>query len=298
MEKVIPVMLELLAQRNQVHTILCGPSSVDRMWEGRLPNISVGPMKVGHHNFRRTILPTLVFLRHELRRIRPDVVVTTAPLLVAMLACVRLELRYKVVSWIHDNPPRPRGWAAPDMLLLRLAWGHLTITEGAAADFVNAGLRNVHAISYPLDCNEFTDRSLIPRPAGPAEFVYIGKISRPHKRIDRIVHALQEIEDLDSWHLTIVGDGPDREWLQKALEEGEQASRVTWHKWSSRPWDLVKEASAFLFTSANPAASRIWRRLFHEKNRRWEMSPKAAKGKGVITFGTATRHKPPGSNLL
>lgn len=249
MESVIPVTLQMLARRNEVFTLLAGPSSLDRLWESRLPGLSVGPMQVGHNRFRRTMFPTLTFLKRELERLRPDVVISTAPLLVGMLAWVSHRQRIPIVSWIHDNRPRPRGSWSLEIILLRLASGHLTITQGAAEDFKRVGLHNVYAVYYPLDCNEFTDRSLIPRPTDHTELIYIGKLSRPHKRVDRLMHALRQIEDLQTWHLTIVGDGPDRGWLERSLDEAQLSSRVTWHTWSTRPWDLIREASLFLFTS-------------------------------------------------
>src|SRR6266705_2514743 len=55
---------------------------------------------------------------------------------------------------------------------------------------------------------------------------YVGRLV-PEKGVDTLLEALAEIRG-DRWHLTLVGDGPDRERLEALASELRLAARVRW----------------------------------------------------------------------
>ena len=55
---------------------------------------------------------------------------------------------------------------------------------------------------------------------------YVGRLV-PEKGVDTLLEALAEIR-ADRWHLTLVGDGPDRERLEALASELRLAARVRW----------------------------------------------------------------------
>src|SRR2546428_50040 len=55
---------------------------------------------------------------------------------------------------------------------------------------------------------------------------YVGRLV-PEKGVDTLLEALAEIRG-DRWHLSVVGDGPDRERLEALASELRLAARVRW----------------------------------------------------------------------
>lgn len=80
------------------------------------------------------------------------------------------------------------------------------------------------------------------------EIIYVGRIEYNQKRTDRVVDIWKELEPLyPDWKLTIVGDGEDREDLQKRIQEyGLKRVSITGFV---DPIEYYKKASILLLTS-------------------------------------------------
>lgn len=80
------------------------------------------------------------------------------------------------------------------------------------------------------------------------EIIYVGRIEYNQKRTDRVVDIWRELEPLYSdWKLTIVGDGDNREDLQKLIHEyGLKRVEITGFV---NPINYYKRASILLLTS-------------------------------------------------
>ena len=78
------------------------------------------------------------------------------------------------------------------------------------------------------------------------EFLFVGRLSFPDKRVDRLVDAWRMIYDkLPDWSLVIVGDGPDRKRLE-TLAEG--LPRLSFEGYQ-KPDDYYRRASALCLVS-------------------------------------------------
>ena len=80
------------------------------------------------------------------------------------------------------------------------------------------------------------------------EILYVGRIEYNQKRTDRAIDVWKELEPLyPDWKLTIVGDGDDREDLQKRINEyGFKQVKITGFV---NPQEYYKRASILLLTS-------------------------------------------------
>lgn len=80
------------------------------------------------------------------------------------------------------------------------------------------------------------------------EILYVGRIEYNQKRTDRVIDVWKELEPLyPDWKLTIVGDGDDREDLQKRINEyGLKQVKITGFV---NPQEYYKRASILLLTS-------------------------------------------------
>jgi glycosyltransferase involved in cell wall biosynthesis len=80
------------------------------------------------------------------------------------------------------------------------------------------------------------------------EILYVGRIEYNQKRTDRVIDVWKELEPLyPDWKLTIVGDGVDREDLQKRINEyGLKQVEITGFV---NPQEYYKRASILLLTS-------------------------------------------------
>ena len=80
------------------------------------------------------------------------------------------------------------------------------------------------------------------------EILYVGRIEYNQKRTDRVIEVWKELEHTyPDWKLTIVGDGDDREDLQKRINEyGLKQVRITGFV---NPQEYYKRASILLLTS-------------------------------------------------
>ena len=80
------------------------------------------------------------------------------------------------------------------------------------------------------------------------EIIYVGRIEYNQKRTDRVVDIWRELESMyPDWKLTIVGDGDDRDDLEKCIQEY-GLKRVTITGFVN-PIEYYKRASILLLTS-------------------------------------------------
>ena len=93
----------------------------------------------------------------------------------------------------------------------------------------------------------------------------------PEKGIDTLLHALAE-NRAHRWHLTVVGDGPDRERLERLASDLRLAARVRWTgalppEEVPKLWpelDVLVLPARGLATWAEPAAHVVAEAMAHE----------------------------------
>jgi glycosyltransferase involved in cell wall biosynthesis len=161
-----------------------------------------------------------------------------------------------VVSLRGGDVPgfRPYDFALYHRLIgpvIRMVW------RGAGAVVANSeGLRNmaqefapdleIQVIPNGVDGEEFYP---VPRSWDPPRLLFVGRLVY-QKGLDVLFKALADLKDID-WMLTIVGDGAEREHLEKQVDDLDLAERVCFAGWVSHDdlLDYYQEANLFVFPS-------------------------------------------------
>lgn len=213
-----------------------GPS-LDRRWEDRLPRRVVGPLS--REGGRRRHFGALAhWLRSTLQTVRPDAILALDPIEVGL--CAALGWRQRTVSWCHSLPsalPRPR-------ILLRLARGHLAVSNGVAAELRAIGCRRVAVVYNPIRANLF-DRSLYD--ARSQRLVFAGRLTA-EKRVEDLLYAVAQ-EGQEDWSVVIFGSGPCEKPLRALASSLRVSERVQWMGWKDDPWDLPFRVRAVVLPS-------------------------------------------------
>jgi UDP-D-galactose:(glucosyl)LPS alpha-1,6-D-galactosyltransferase len=187
-------------------------------------------------------------LAGEFRRFQPDIVVAldAERLLTGRIVLALSGVKASLWSWIHFPIERIKK-----NRLLRLADGHLAVSEGVASQ-IRTLVKPSHANRVVTIYNPvWTNAPPVTRPVtGEAiEFLHIGRLEfAAQKRVADLVAAISRVRG--SFRLTIVGDGPDRVKLEEYSRELNIDDRIVWLGWKEKPWDHVTEASVLLLTSS------------------------------------------------
>lgn len=114
---------------------------------------------------------------------------------------------------------------------------------GLKADSSNSRISTIY---NPFDSEPFASLSTIPK---RKEIVYIGRLSCIDKGVDHLLRAwLRIYQDYPDWTLKIVGDGPDRpylEWLVYVMS----LKRVEFCGYTPNPSEYLKTASILCLPS-------------------------------------------------
>lgn len=230
---------------DEPHVYFFGGEPSDPRWIDAVPHTILGSRTEKRlQRFRKYSFG----LAAELKRFRPDAVVAldAARLLKGRVALTLSGHRASLWSWIHFPIERIKN-----NRLLRLADGHLAISEGVAGqirDLLGAShAGRVFTIynAIPMDGTQVT------RPANQeaVEFLHIGRLEfAGQKRVADLLAAAARLQG--NFRLTIIGDGGDRARLEEYSRELGLASRIDWLGWKESPWDHVSLASLLLLTSS------------------------------------------------
>jgi UDP-D-galactose:(glucosyl)LPS alpha-1,6-D-galactosyltransferase len=230
---------------DDAHIYLFGGLPKDPRWLESLPHTVLGSRTDSRfYRLRKYSLG----LAAEFKRFRPDAVIALdAPrLLNGKVALALAGVKAPLWSWIHFPVERIK-----QNRLLRLADGHLAISEGIAGQLRNflgsARAERVFTIYNAIP----VDYAKIRRPAGDeeVEFLHIGRLEfEAQKRVADLLIAVSRLQG--NFRLTVIGDGGDRLRLEQYSRELGIEDRVTWLGWKESPWDHVEKASVLLLTSS------------------------------------------------
>lgn len=148
-----------------------------------------------------------------------------------------------ILSWLH-GPPEAYGGNVEE---LKLADAHLTIshTIGRKIKAIVGENSPIIYVGNPIAASDFT---LMERnPSSVLKLIYIGRMNNHEKRLDILFQALSTLKG--EWTLTLIGDGPDREYLKRLADELKIDERLYWTGWQDNPWKSVEAASLLVLSS-------------------------------------------------
>lgn len=150
----------------------------------------------------------------------------------------------KVIAWPHCDLKKIISRTPNLREKLSIFDAFYAISDGIATD-----------LSKTLSCNNIL-KIYNPVESGPAiprkknHFLYIGRIDND-KRVKELLQTLDKLQ-YKNWHLDIIGSaGTKKENIefQSFINTLSTSSNITFHGWSSNPWDLVKGADLLLLNS-------------------------------------------------
>ena len=246
--------------------------TVEATWE-RQNGVEVFPIPARHHGDAATLTFGVRVLYTLLRDKRPDVLQIeeepTAPAARQVVRAAR-QLGLPAVLFTQTNvaPSLPFLARWRRHRTLRRLKGAIAASEGAAA------LVRALAPALPVAVIPQLGVHVPPEPEHlHHEGLAIGCVCRlvPEKGLDTLLQALAENRS-HRWHLTVVGDGPDRERLERFASELRLAARIRWtgalppdqvpKLWSEL--DVVVLPARALPGWAEPAAHVLAEAMAHE----------------------------------
>lgn len=212
---------------------------------------------------QKRVLTSIPHLALTLRRIKPDIVVST--MLHMNAACLLCRPFLPRTTFIVREAIVPsfflgtRKSAGLIKALYRLAypWAHTVISPAQCiidefASVIGLKVQN-HALLYnPVDIEGIRSiplaQAINDDRRKTVHFVCAGRLVA-QKGFDRLIDALPWLPGDMDWKLTILGEGSDHEALQARIERLQLGGRVTLAGLSRHPWPQMAAADMFLLPS-------------------------------------------------
>lgn len=176
-----------------------------------------------------------------------QVVISTNPVMWSLIYLWSKILRKKVqvVSWYHYSLKKK----PVNSVLLSMADNYLAISSGVRDELVELGIKNqkIHLIFNPIPRNT----NLVARPSDTVEIVYVGRLMmHGQKNLSELFSALSKI-DSSNWHLSIFGDGFDRDVreVKAYVSEKKLSDKIRFYGFVENPWKKMEQATVLVLTS-------------------------------------------------
>ncbi|MFD1473011.1 glycosyltransferase [Companilactobacillus mishanensis] len=189
------------------------------------------------------LLPFILF--NEVKKDKPDVVISTEPFIWFLLYVIKKITRsnYKVMSWYHFSLSIKKI----RKFLIKPIDGHLAISTGISRQIINLGISpdKVKVIFNPIMRKEITVRRT--ENAQPCKFAYVGRIMLDgQKNMRSILNCLSQIES--NWTLDVFGSGNNAEVKNYAEKLG-ISNKVHFQGFQVDVWSNMDTMDCLLMTS-------------------------------------------------
>lgn len=197
-------------------------------------------------------------LRRELKHLPESAVVFSAVEYVNILTLMAAaRTGAKVISTSHTNlgieySENPKGIHILEKTLAPIFYKQakaiLAVSSGVAESLkqFNFFKGKVHIVYNPAAHEEcFVDRS---PPFDKIEFVACGRLTK-QKNFSFLLESISKVKTDKAFHLTLLGDGPDRDRLQELVKKLDLQGKVTLAGYVSKPCDYFKKSHCLLVSS-------------------------------------------------
>ncbi|GGL50666.1 glycosyltransferase [Sporolactobacillus putidus] len=185
-------------------------------------------------------------LYQYLKKEQPSIVISIDTKLIRGCFICRkfLKKKFPIISWMHFSLFHE---PLVDVKLLPYADFHFCISSGIAKQMESLGITpsTLYTIYNPVSCTS----SIITRPEGKVNFIYIGRIwFEKQKRMKDLLTALSKVSG--NWQLNVYGDGEDSIVCKEFAKQVGIQDKIIWHGWVKDAWSDINQATALLLTSA------------------------------------------------
>jgi UDP-D-galactose:(glucosyl)LPS alpha-1,6-D-galactosyltransferase len=239
MESVMRTLYRGLVNRGHEVKIILFKESRNSSWEQGLPVYHVASEVTGDPK------KDALLLRELLDKMPiPDIIIAldawqTAA---AKYAIENVPNRSRVISWLHISPHTNPN-SSQEKEYLSCADAHLAISDGIRQQLESLTPQiPIHLLYNPVHIVD----NLISRSQHPT-FLYVGRIVKIPKRIDKILQTFSRITG--EWELHLIGDGKDSELFREMAEKLGIMNKVQWHGWHDDPWSVINAATALILAS-------------------------------------------------
>lgn len=178
----------------------------------------------------------------------PDILIVTPwPMLtmIARLALINTHANSHLITWLHGPVKTYETNAYGGVESLSYADLVLVLSRKSYNYIHSANPSiNVRLIHNPINISSLpfhAEYNLACR-----NLVFVGRLSE-EKRVDIILKALSMT--IDTWTLSIYGDGDKRAELQQLAISLNISDRITFHGWTDSPWNSIGNTAALILAS-------------------------------------------------
>ncbi len=215
---------------------------------------------------RSRMLTALPALFSVMRRLRPDIVLATHGYVSLPLALL-MPFLPRGIRFIAREANTPSRWSALQPPLRRRIFSFLyrhlfRRFNGIVAQsdtmrrdmlsFCRLPEERITVIHNPVDIAAIDRQSALPSavalPEGVKRIIAVGRL-HPQKQYPMLIEAFSRLNDIPA-HLTILGDGPDKETILENILERRLAARVHLAGFIKNPYAVMRRADLLVLPSA------------------------------------------------
>jgi glycosyltransferase involved in cell wall biosynthesis len=209
-------------------------------------NIKVIEPEIYRQDYNKYIyaLKTIPYLRKGIRRFNPDVILSYGEWFNPFVILSTRGLGIPIYISDRMSPTLKLGFVqdTAKKILYRFADGIMAQTSYAKdLIFSRTGSNNIKVIPNPVNVIEKMDLPV------ENQIVSVGRLSR-EKGHAILIKAFHEIKNKE-WKLHIIGDGKERHFLEKLVEELELNSRVNFHGHKRNFSKILSQSRIFILPS-------------------------------------------------
>ena len=219
------------------------------------------------HNFRR-VVSGLPWLYGTLRRLKPDLVVSTMAhmnfgvLLAGFLLPrqVRIIVREAITpSYLLDT--HKHGWLVRILYRFLYPRARQVICPANCiiqefGECVHMNTHNFALLYNPVNIDKIRAQIAAPSNDAPVHFICAGRLHY-QKGFDRLIESLPRLSADKNCRVTILGEGEERRALEQQIEKLGLQDRVILRGFSSAPWPEIASADCFLLPSRHEGLPNV-----------------------------------------
>lgn len=176
----------------------------------------------------------------------PDLTLATAwPMMsyIAKSSCQTLRANFLIASWLHASLSQYESAGFGGAGYIRHADLHFAISNEIYQEISAADPDSViYRVNNPVDISKIHNVNA----SVPDTLLFVGRLSK-EKNIPTIFKALSAANS--NWKLRIVGDGEERDALEKTAKDFRLADKIEFLGWSDDPWIYADGAYALILSS-------------------------------------------------
>lgn len=245
MERVMSELASFFAGRNEISTYLILYTKGDRFYKVPKNVILIEPDFFFNKKQRFLFtIKTLLFLRREIKKIMPDAVLSFGETYNSFVLLATLFLKTKIFVSDRSKPDKPWGIFHETLrkIIYKKAAGIVSQTSYSKSFLEKeTGHKNIEIIPNPV--KPYAKLSNLKNNV----ILTVGRLIST-KRIDLLLEIFSEISK-ENWQLWIVGDGPQRQYLETLALNLGISEKVKFWGLQKDVESFYTESDIFAFTS-------------------------------------------------